>query len=233
MPYIGLIAPTPIESVELRREIKPHPSAEPNTIYEGELGGQPVIFTHCGVGKVNASHSATLMLENYAVEFLVLFGIGGAYIPLNTGDIAVAENENYAEEGILTGEGWNPMEFMGLPLLQNEKDYYNTFPMDADLIRLAFSASKKCGFNVVKGNFVTVSMCSGTRMMGEILKERFNGICENMEGAAVAHICALYGVPAVEIRGISNIIEERKEWNIEKAASNCGRAVIELVKGAK
>jgi len=104
--------------------------------------------------------------------------------------------------------------------------------MDMGLVRLAVSASKDCGFNVASGNFVTVSQCSGTRKSGEILKKRFSGICENMEGAAVAHICALYIVPMVEVRGISNIIEDQK-WDIEKAASNCNKAVVELVRRLK
>jgi len=40
-----------------------------------------------------------------------------------------------------------------------------------------------------------------------------------MEGAAVAHICSMYGIPVIEIRGISNIIEDRdmKKWNIPLA----------------
>ncbi len=231
VPTIALITPTPLESRELRRKIKPQPKEGLKIIFEGESNGKSVVFCHCGVGKVNAAHSTTLILENYNVDYLVLFGIGGAYIPLKTGDIAVAEKENYGEEGILTHEGWKPMEFMGLPLLKNEKEYYNTFPMNTDLVKLAVSASKQCGFNVISGNFITVSQCSRTVEIGEIMKQRFKGICENMEGAAVAHICALYGIPMVEMRGISNVIEDGngKKWNIEEAASNCNGAVVELI----
>ena len=55
--------------------------------------------------------------------------------------------------------------------------------------------------------------------------------CKN-EGAAVAHICARYGVPMIEIRGISNLTGERdmKKWNIPLAVSNCNKAVSELVR---
>ncbi len=107
--------------------------------------------------------------------------------------------------------------------------------MDADLARFALSVSKDVGFNVKSGNFVTVSRCSGTRESGDIMRKRFNGICENMEGAAVAHICALYGIPMIEIRGISNIVEERtlKNWNIPLAVSHCNKAVSEVVKRLK
>jgi futalosine hydrolase len=234
---LSLVAPTPIESNEIRREIRPAPGDDLKKIFEGELSGNHIIFTHCGVGKVNAAHSATLLLENYNVDVLILFGIGGAYLDssLKVGDIAVADSENYGEEGVMTEEGWKPMEYTGFPLLKNKKEYYNTFALDAKLAQIAVRASKDCGFNTEQGNFVTVSQCSGTRKCGTLMKERFNGLCENMEGAAVAHICAMYGVPMIEIRGISNIIEDRDmlKWDIDAAASNCNKVVLELVRRLK
>ncbi|MCZ7385799.1 MAG: futalosine hydrolase [Candidatus Methanoperedens sp.] len=229
---LALMAPTPPETGELRREIRPQQDAGLKIISDGELHGKPIVFTHCGVGKVNAANSATLMLENYDVDLMILFGIGGAYKDARIGDIAVAQSENYAEEGILTEDGWKSMEFIGFPLLKNEKEYFNTFQMDSRVSQLAVKVSGDLGFNTEYGNFITVSQCSGTRESGELLKNRFDGTCENMEGAAVAHICAMYGIPVVEIRGISNIIENRdpKKWNITLAVSNCNKVVSELVK---
>jgi futalosine hydrolase len=231
---LALIVPTPAESLELRREIKPHLKEKSKTILEGELQQNRIVFTHCGVGKVNAAHSTTLILENYDIDILILFGIGGAYSGL-VGDIAVAESENYGEEGVITKEGWNSMEFMELPLIKKDKEYYNTFPLDTKLREMAIEVSKKSGLKVRSGNFVTVSQCSGTSEIGKIVMKRFNGICENMEGAAVAHICALYGIPMIEIRGISNIIEDRdmKKWNIKQASSNCNKAMIALIRRLK
>jgi futalosine hydrolase len=132
----------------------------------------------------------------------------------------------------MTSDGWKPMEFTGFPLLKNDVEYFNTFVMDRKLSQLAIDVSKDIGLKVHSGNFITVSQCSGTRKTGEEMRERFNGICENMEGAAVAHICAKYKVPMIEIRGISNIIEDRdlKKWNIPLAVSNCSKAVNEVVR---
>ena len=232
MPNIALIAPTSLESGDLRRDIKPSPDEEQGVISKGYLHGKSIIFSHCGVGKVNAAHSTTLALEKNEIDYLILFGVGGAYSDVQVGYVAVAESENYAEEGVITGEGWKSMEFTGFALLKNEVEYFNTFPMDRKLMQLAINASKDVRLNTVSGNFITVSQCSGTSISGELLQKRFNGLCENMEGAAVAHICAIYGIPMIEIRGISNLIEDRdmKKWNIPLAASNCNKAVSELVK---
>ncbi len=231
MPTIALIAPTPIESKEIRREIHPSPADELKIISDGELHGKSIVFTHCGVGKVNAAHSATLVLENYFADIIILFGIAGAY-DAKVGDVVVAETENYGDEGVLTKEGWKSMELTGFPMVKNGREYYNTFPMDTELMQRAVKASKDLGLNIITGNFVTVSQSSGTREMGDVLKKRFNGLCENMEGAAVAHICALYKTPLLEVRGISNIVENRdlKKWNIPLAVSHCNKVVSEVVR---
>ncbi len=232
MVNIGLIAPTPLESEYLRCEIKPSPIEEQGVISKGFLQGNPVIFSNCGVGKVNAAHSTTLILENNEIDFLVLFGIAGAYSNALIGDVVIAQSENYGEEGVMTTKGWESMDFTGFALLKKEVEYFNTFPMDRKLLQLAKNASKDIGLNTHTGHFITVSQCSGTRISGEIMQKRFNGLCENMEGAAVAHICAMYGVPVIEIRGISNLIEDRdlKKWNIPLAVSNCNKVVNELIR---
>jgi nucleoside phosphorylase len=53
-----------------------------------------------------------------------------------------------------------------------------------------------------------------------------------MEGAAIAHVCSLSGVPVAEIRGISNIIEDRtaaplNKSDIVKAAENVQKFFLE------
>lgn len=232
MPNIALIAPTSLESGDLRREFKTSPDEKQGVISKGYLHGKSIVFSHCGVGKVNAAHLTTVVLERNDIDYLVLFGVGGAYSDAAVGDVVVAKSENYAEEGVIIGEGWKPMDFTGFALLKKETEYFNTFPMDRKLMQLAIKASKDVSLHAVCGNFITVSQCSGTSVSGEIMQKRFNGLCENMEGAAVAHICAIYGIPMVEIRGISNMIGDRdlKKWNVPLAASNCNKAVSEIVK---
>jgi futalosine hydrolase len=52
------------------------------------------------------------------------------------------------------------------------------------------------------------------------MARRTGGICENMEGAAVAQVCALHGVPFLEVRGISNHTGDRdlSRWDVRKGA---------------
>ena len=81
------------------------------------------------------------------------------------------------------------------------------------------------------GPFVTVQESSGTTELGNERARRFAAICENMEGAAGAHVCRLFDVPFLEIRGISNMVEDRRteRWEIPRAAGVAQEAGWHLV----
>ena len=49
-----------------------------------------------------------------------------------------------------------------------------------------------------------------------------------MEGAAVAHVAHIHGVPVGEVRGISNMVTNRdtEEWRVKEAAVAAQEAVL-------
>ena len=199
----------------------------------GAIAGKRVFFGVSGIGKTNAAHAATVLIEKFSPSCIVSFGIGGSYISsgLRVGDIAVAEKEVYADEGVLLKDGLHSFEITGIPLLKvRGRKYFNEFPADRRLSRLALKASGTVA-HCKSGVFLTVSACTGTGKRAGELAEKFVPICENMEGAAVAHICRIYGIPFVEVRGISNIVEDRdmKKWDIELASENCQKAVLQFL----
>jgi futalosine hydrolase len=83
------------------------------------------------------------------------------------------------------------------------------------------------------GTFITLSTCTGTAARARQLEERYHGLCENMEGAAVAQIAVLHSIPWLEVRGISNIVEDRdlKAWDIPKAAGAAQQALLQILAG--
>jgi len=126
---------------------------------------------------------------------------------------------------------------IGIPfLIKAGKQYFNEFPLNKKLLKMAVRISSithhALRIVIKSGPFLTVSTCTGTLKRAKELEKTFHAICENMEGAAVAHVCTSYGIPMVEIRGISNIVGKRskKEWDINLAAENCQRVVMELLK---
>jgi futalosine hydrolase len=187
------------------------------------------VYTAAGIGKANAAHAAAFMIRDYFPSVIVSFGIGGAYPSsgLEAGDIAVATTEVYADEGILLKDGFHTLEAIGIPTVRaGRRRYFNDFPSDRALTRKALHAAGRVS-HASAGRFATVSSCTGTRKRALEIEKRFDVICENMEGAAVAQMSRLYGVPFVEIRGISNVVEDRDtgRWQKKLAAENCQRAV--------
>jgi futalosine hydrolase len=209
------------------------------SIISGMLAGQRVIVCVSGMGKVNAAHAATL-LSHYKPDILVIFGIGGAYPSSGAriGDIAFAKEEIAGDEGVLTLEGFKDTQFIGIPLISTATSViYTTYPAANKPLRHALkslaSRQNTDEGRVHVGTFVTLSTCTGTSGRARELEKRYHGLCENMEGAAAAHVAELHGIPWIEVRGISNIVEDRdlRKWDIPRAARAAQYAVRLIVEG--
>ncbi len=85
---------------------------------------------------------------------------------------------------------------------------------------------------VFAGPCITASQVTGVTAEAKELAERWEALAESMEGAAAAHICALYGVPFLEVRGISNLVgdRDRAHWQVRRAvaaATWAARAIVD------
>lgn len=224
----GIIASTHLEAGQIVQRLnKPNELVVyEKTFYQGILGiNAPAVICICGVGKANAAHGATLLIEQFKPSIVYIIGVAGAYpsSELDIGEVVIAEKEIYGDEGVLSRDGFHTTEAINLPLLSLRGiSYFNEFPL---LIPQRFR-------NLKKGAFVTVSTCTGRLDRAREIEKQFHPLCENMEGAAVAHICTLYRIPAVEMRGISNIIGDRDPGPLNRsdillAADNVQRVFLE------
>jgi futalosine hydrolase len=237
---ILLLAAVPFETELLRRVLAPCEVRRcgGRALYQGTLAGESVALQHSGVGKANAAATTALLLEALRPEAVLCFGCAGAYLGsgLQVGDLVVASEEIYGDEGATVQEGFLDMQALGFPLAeQGGERWFNRFPVDEELLTLGHRlVAEGCGSQrVARGPLVTVSNCSGTAAAGNALARRTGGLGENMEGAAVAQLCASYAVPFFEVRGISNLVEDRdlSRWNLAVAATAAQQAVQAVVAG--
>jgi len=238
---ILLIAAVPLETELLRREMAPCEVRRcgGRALYHGTLASQAVALQHSGVGKANAAATAAMLLDSLCPEAVLCFGCAGAYpgSGLQIGDLILASEEIYGDEGAMTSDGFLDMEGLGFPLVETGGErWFNRFPADPELLgsnhRLIAAQTGK-GRRVAVGPLVTVSACSGTVVLGRELARRTGGLGENMEGAAVAQLCARFGVPFFEVRGISNLVEERdlSRWELAAAAAAAQQAIRAVLAG--
>jgi futalosine hydrolase len=187
------------------------------TEMEGALlrGRVPVLVT--GIGAVNAGVALTRFLEREGARSVISCGIAGAYPAafeeLGLGGVVCAESECYGDLGAHSGAGFLDLRAMGFPLVGT--DVFNELPMGL------FPAERRA-------KFVTVNGCSGDDAGARALAARTGGGVENMEGAAIAHVAMLYGIPVGEIRGISNRAghRDRGAWRVREAAEAAQRGLL-------
>lgn len=231
---IVVAAATPIETAQISGLLsgpRSFPTGKHSAV-TGRIYSVPVLIFHVGVGKTNAAHGTTLLLENFEPDLFLLIGCGGAYRKsgLIPGNLAIASEELFGDEGVITPQGWRSMKYLKLPLLQKGGEiFFNNFPMDRRIVKKAEKILHE--FHPSTGRFVTVSEVTGTQKKADEMEARFRGICENMEGAAVAQLCILYGTPFLEIRGISNVVKQRnkREWNLSAAIRISQEAALEII----
>jgi futalosine hydrolase len=237
MKTLALLSSMPFENDQILSHLKNVRKTEiaGRPAHKGVFEGINIILPSMGIGKVNSAITLTAVLENFSVSTVINVGVGGAYpgSGLMTGDIATASQEIYGDEGVIDSRGWHSLKKIGIPLLQEgRKQYFNEYPVTPLPLPLRNKRSEiEIAAKIKSGIFVTVSSCSGSMKRAKELEKRFNAICENMEGAALAHVCALYKIPFHEIRGISNIVgvRDKRKWNLKLASTNCQRVVLETL----
>ncbi|UFS71592.1 futalosine hydrolase [Geomonas sp. RF6] len=203
----------------------PTPDAGHLRAYRGSFGDVDLLIAVTGMGKVNAASATTLLLERFEPKLLVNTGCAGAFAGsgLGIGDLAIASSDSFGDEGVETPLGWQGLELIGIPVYEGKgARIFNTFPLSPEVAARAVDVAGRGGTRSLLGPFVTVSTCSGTACRGDEILRRFPGtICENMEGAAVAQVATAYGVDLLEVRGISNMVEDRdlSRWDLKGAVA--------------
>jgi futalosine hydrolase len=232
MDVLALVCAVELEAQPLSRRLDgTHPFAVGRRSgNRGRLGSKEVLIVPAGMGKTNAAQTVTAVLERFTIGGIIGFGVGGAYrgSGLEVGDVALASAQHYGDEGVETPNGWMSCAGIGIPLVETtDARLFNEFPVDAG----GLSVAAEVLVDAVTGPFVTVSTCSGTASRGAVLAARYQAVCETMEGAAYAHVAAHYGVPYLEVRGISNLVEDRDlaRWRLGPAAAACAAAVATIV----
>ena len=179
--------------VELRdilsRMEAPQPVEKPGLSgYVGKLHGQEVLAAVCGVGKVCAAQCTQMIVSEYKPAAVLHSGIAGAVSPdLRHLDVVVARELTYRD--------------MSEPTKRDFVPFGGYFVADPKLVTLL---RKACPENHL-GCIATGDLFVNSGEEKERLRRDYNALCAEMEGAAVAHVCAVNRVPFAVIRCISDL----------------------------
>lgn len=168
------------------------------TFYEGTLDGASIVLCKSGVGKVNAAVCTQLLVDRFAVSHVVFTGVAGALDPrLEIGDIVISTDCMQHDMDVTA---------LGFPRGTIPYEDVSVFAADETLVELAGRAGNGLadGTRVLRGRVLSGDQFIADRELVARLHNELEGACVEMEGAAVAQVCAMNGLPFVVIRSMSD-----------------------------
>ena len=195
--------------------------------YMGKMGGNNVVLVRSGIGKVNAAVCSQVLIDLYAVDYIINVGVAGAINKeLKIGDVVIATDTMHHDmDTTYFGD-----EIGIIPRMEE-----SSFKADDELINIALQASK----DTIENNIYTGRIVSGDQFLCDIEKKNkiwshFKAYCVDMESAAIGQTCYLNKIPFSIIRSISDNSDENNEYeNFFKdsaiRASNILKNMIDII----
>ncbi len=195
---IGIIGAMQVEVKALKAELKNSVSEHISGIefVRGELCGQQVVVAQCGIGKVFAAVCAETMILRYDVDCVLNTGVGGTLTD-RLGILDIAFASAVVQHDMDTSAIGDPV---GLISGINKIEIPASPEMNDDLCRAAEALQKRYSVGVI---------ASGDQFIGDENKKKwirdtFDAIACEMEGAAIGHVCYLNHIPFAVVRSISD-----------------------------
>lgn len=185
-------------------------------------GDADLVVLAAGVGPAAAA-AAAMAIALDGVDVLFSAGIAGGFAGRAAiGDVVIATTVIAGDLGAQSADGFLDLAALG----------FGTSSYAVDAAASAHTAERLAtgGIGTRRGPVVTVSAATGTDARAAELASRYAAAAEAMEGAGVAHVATLMGIPLVELRAISNIVGRRDAagWDLPAALSVLERAMRTL-----
>jgi adenosylhomocysteine nucleosidase len=166
----------------------------------GRLGDRDAVLVASGFGKVSAAATVTTLLERFDVTSIVFTGVAGGLDPsLKRGDVVVADE--LAQHDFDASPIFPPFVIPSLDMAR--------IPADPTLADRAVAAAGAAGAAVNRGLVLSGDRFIDSSADRDRLRVLFpDALAVEMEGAAVAQVCAERAVPFAVIRAISDTADE-------------------------
>ena len=169
-----------------------------------------------GVGMVFTTFYLSIILANNDYDVAINAGVAGAIDKnIALGRVVNVMDDYFYELGAEDGNKWLSIGELGL---LNEDDL--PYRIDGIFNNMLIQTPQILALKQVKGQ--TVNKVHGNLASIETMKTRSNAQIESMEGAAFLYCCLQYQLPNVQVRAISNYVEQRNKanWEMPQAINN-------------
>ena len=201
MKYVGIITAMD-EELEAVKKIMDEESEIQSIngvdIVVGKIQNVYCLLTKSGAGKVNAARTTQILIDKYDISYIINVGVAGAITyKLQIGDIVIGKKVVQHDFDI-TAFGHSKGYIPGVG---------NEMLCDSGLVskfeKITENVEEKV-YNVISGTIATGDIFVTEVAMKDKIASKFKADCVEMEGAAIAQICELDGIPFIIIRSISD-----------------------------
>lgn len=161
----------------------------------GRLGNNELVLHQCGIGKVNAAIGVTELIRLFNPDLVVSTGCaGGASDMLEVTDVVVSSQLAYHDV------------YCGCALGETVYGQVQGMPARYTTPREIVEKALACGERIHEGLIVTGDwFVDDQEKMRSIIRLFPEAMAVDMESAAIAQTCHVFGVPFVSFRVISDI----------------------------
>ena len=213
---IGIITAMEEEMVSIKKYIS---NIKTNIIYgiefiEGSINNHDIILCKSGVGKVNASRTTQLLIDNYNIDYVINIGVAGALNEkLNIGDIVIGK--------YLVQHDFDITKF------NHDKGYIPDIGVKIESSKELLDLFENSNF--IKGTIATGDIFCTDKNMSLKIHNKFDADCVEMEGAAIAQVCFLCNKKFIIIRSISDVVNGTNEIDYDNFFVESSEKVAHLI----
>lgn len=193
------------------------------TAYIGHLNGQDIVLVQSGIGKVNASIIAAVMLERYDLDYLINTGVAGALAKeLDVTDMVISTEVTHHDVDARTF-GYVMGQVPGMP---------ETYQSDQGLEKLALSIIEQNEeINGLSGLVVSGdSFIDKKEEKDKIISNFKNAACVDMESSSIAQTCYQFNTPFLIMRSMSDKADDSADMTYDEFLARACVHSSEVVK---
>jgi len=244
---IGIIAAVPEEIKTIHDGMHFHETIEraERQYYLGNYETIELVLAYSRVGKVAASITATTLIERFNVEKIIFTGLAGAVSKdLNRGDIVLCDKTYQHDldarplcaqqfEEPLTGRSLFKLDAAEVKLAKTAIDNF------IDNLEYYVDLNELKRLDVTKPKVHIGIIATGDQFIQDVANQKnlkvkgMEAMAVEMEGAAVAQVCAEYQIPYTLIRTISDKANDSAMASLQdfslKVASHYSSGIIQEI----
>ncbi len=223
---IGIIAAMEEEMLLLKEALGTEDSEKICGIefYIGVLSGKDIVVSQCGVGKVNSSMAATLLIDHFGCDLIINTGIAGGISGVEPKDIILAKALTYYDvDAQAFGYAYGQVPKMPRYYMPN-----------VETLLYVKKALKELGYfykeaTVYSGD----SFVSSLEPLKRMDTDKVSVV--EMEGTSIAQVCVRSGIDFIVLRYVSDIvghpsqIEDYQRFETEMAQRSA-KVCLEILK---